>query len=64
MVATLAGEKASQFGGMHLHRLIPLPVKISLPVMKQVESTVQILYLDPMRLALLKNLDVLFIEKI
>ena len=64
MVTTLAGEKASQFGGMHLHRLIPLPVKTSLPVMKQVESTVQKLYFDPMRLAFLKNLDVLFIEEI
>ena len=64
MVTTLAGEKAAQFGGLHLHRLIPLPIHTSLPVMKQVESTVQRLYCEPMRLTLLKSLDVLVIEEI
>ena len=64
MITTLAGEKAAQFGGMHLHRLIPIPVKTSLPVMKQVESTVQRLYHDPLRLTFLKRLDVLVIEEV
>ena len=64
MVTTLAGEKAAQFGGLHLHRLIPLPINTKLPVMKQVESTVQRLYCEPMRLILLKSLDVLIIEEI
>ena len=64
MTTTLAGEKAAQFGGMHLHRLIPIPVKTSLPVMKQVESTVQRLYHDPLRLTFLKRLDVLVIEEV
>ena len=64
LVTTLAGEKAAQHGGLHLHRLIPMPVSSTLPVIKQVESTVQKLYLDPLRLVLLKSLDVLLVEEL
>ena len=64
IVTTLAGEKASQFGGIHLHRLIPMPVGSNFPVVKQVESTVQKLYRDPMKLVFIKILDVLVIEEL
>ena len=64
MVTTVAGEKEAQFGGLHLHRLIPLPINTKLLVMKQVESTVQRLYCEPMRLILLKSLDALIIDEI
>ena len=64
MVTTLSGEKAAQFGGIHLHRLIPIPINNFLTVVKQVESTVQKLYLNPMRLLLLKQLDVLVVEEL
>ena len=64
MITTLAGEKAAQLGGIHLHRLIPLMPTTNLPVIKQVESTIQNLYRDPTRLVLLKKLDVLVIEEI
>ena len=63
MITTLAGEKASQFGGIHLHRLIPLPVTSTLPVIKQVETTIQNLYKDPQRLVHLKLLDILVFEE-
>ena len=40
-----------QHGGLHLHRLIPIGVNASLPVIKQVETTVQKFhYADPVRL--------------
>ena len=61
---TLAGEKAAQFGGIHLHRLIPVPVGSNIPGMKQVESTVQKLYRDPMKLVFIRVLDVLAIEEL
>ena len=59
MVTTVSGEKADQFGGIHLHRLIPIPLNNPLTVVKQVESTVQKLYSNPIRLLPLKHSDVL-----
>ena len=64
MVTTLAGEKAAELGGIHLHRLIPLLPSKKTPVMKQVESTVQNIYRDPTRLVQVKKLDVLVVEEI
>ena len=64
MVTTLAGEKAAELGGIHLHRLIPLMPSKNTPVMKQVESTVQNIYRDPTRLVQVKKLDVLVVEEI
>ena len=64
MITTLAAEKSASMGGLHFHRLIPAPVSSSQPVMKQVESTVQKLYQDPLRLVLLKKLDVLVVEEL
>ena len=63
MVTTLAGEKAMQHGGLHLHRLLPIPVNSNLPVVKQVETTVQKLYTDPVRLVVLKRIDVIVVEE-
>ena len=64
MVTTLAGEKAMQHGGLHLHRLVPIPVSSSLPVIKQVETIVQKLYTDPLRLVVLKKMDVIIVEEL
>lgn len=51
-------------GGVHYHRLIPAHVASNQPVMKQVDSTSQKLYQDPMRLVLLEKMDVLVEEEL
>ena len=53
-----------QHGGLHLHKLIPIPVNSSLPVIVQVESTVQKLYTDPIRLVVLEKMDVIVLEEL
>ena len=59
IVTTLAAEKAMQHGGLHSHRLIPVPVNSHLPVSKQVETTVQKIYSAEFRSVFLKKLSII-----
>ena len=64
VTTSLAGKKSAELGGIHSHPLLPLPVDQKLPVNKLEEVTVRKLYQQPLRLALMRRLDILVVEEL
>ena len=64
MVTSLAAERASMFGGIHITALIPFPVTDHLFVTSLVTHAIQRLSRDPVRSAVLHDLQVIFIEEV
>ena len=63
-VTSLAAERASMFGGIHINALIPFPVSDNVFVTHLVTHALQRLSRDPIRSAFLQHLQVLFIEEV
>ena len=63
-VTSLAGKRACQFGGEHVHRLFALPVNDDLTPFQQAEFALKNLNYRTERKALLMAMQVLFVEEI
>ena len=64
IVTSLAAERASCFGGLHINAIVPFPVMHTPNVSNFVSVALKMLSRDPVRWQTLEKIDVIFVEEV